>query len=152
MENPTIISVSFDSIEIDQLSVRLTTPTTGAFVVFLGIIRNITLQNEPHQTFYLEYDTYQPMAEQKLIQISQEMRKRWPTIEGIGLIQRIGKLSAGTPTTAILCGTAHRGTAAHEAVSYGIDRIKEIVPVWKKEIGPDNEIWLEGKYHPSPGE
>jgi molybdopterin synthase catalytic subunit len=58
-------------------------------------------------------------------------------------------LDPGTPTVLIACSAAHRDTGVFEAARYGIDRLKEIVPVWKKEIGPDGEAWVEGKYTPT---
>ena len=88
------------------------------------------------------------MAMEKMGQLANEIRERWPTVEGIAIVQRIGHLPAGTPTVLIACTAAHRDTGIFEAARYGIDRLKEIVPIWKKEIGPDGEIWVEGTYHP----
>ena len=92
------------------------------------------------------------MAEGKLKQVADEIRDRWPAIEGIAIIQRIGHLDAGTPTVAIACSAGHRNSGVFEAARYGIDRLKQIVPVWKKEVGPDGEVWIEGEYIPQPGE
>jgi molybdopterin synthase catalytic subunit len=92
------------------------------------------------------------MAEAKLAQVAEEIRSRWPVIEGIAIIQRVGRLEAGAATTLVACTAAHRDTGVFEAARYGIDRLKEIVPVWKKEVGPDGQEWVEGHYHPGPGE
>jgi len=97
----------------------------------------------------LEYEAYAPMAEAKLRQVAQEIRARWPSVEGIALVQRVGRLDAGTPTIIVACSAAHRDSGVFEAARYGIDRIKEIVPVWKKEVGPGGETWIEG--HHTPG-
>ena len=83
-------------------------------------------------------------------QVAEEIRQQWPTVEGIAIVQRIGRLDAGTPTVLIACTAAHRDTGVFEAARYGIDRLKQIVPVWKKEIGPDGEAWVEGDYRPQP--
>jgi molybdopterin synthase catalytic subunit len=88
------------------------------------------------------------MAEEKMHQVADEIRRKWPSVEGIAIIQRVGRLEAGTPTTVIACTAAHRDTGVFDAARYGIDRLKEIVPVWKKEIGPDGEFWVEGDHHP----
>jgi molybdopterin synthase catalytic subunit len=64
-------------------------------------------------------------------------------------VQRVGTLLPGTPTVLVACSAAHRDTGVFEAARYGIDRLKEIVPVWKKEVGPDGEQWLEGSYVPA---
>ena len=89
------------------------------------------------------------MAERKMQQVAEEIRGRWSSIEGIAIIQRIGTLYPGTPTVLIACTAAHRDTGVFEAARYGIDRLKEIVPVWKKEVGPTGEAWVEGDYIPN---
>ena len=81
-----------------------------------------------------------------------EIRERWPSVEGVAIVQRIGKLMPGTPTVLIACTAGHRDTGVFEAARYGIDRLKQIVPIWKKEVGPEGEEWVEGDYFPSPGE
>jgi molybdopterin synthase catalytic subunit len=70
-------------------------------------------------------------------------------VEGIAIVQRIGRLNPGTPTVLVACTAAHRDTGVFEAARYGIDRLKEIVPVWKKEVGPQGQEWVEGGYHPT---
>lgn len=87
-----------------------------------------------------------------MAQVAQEIRDRWPAVQGIAIVQRIGKLYPGTPTVLIACTAAHRDTGVFEAARYGIDRLKQIVPIWKKEVGPDGESWIEGDYIPHPGE
>jgi len=88
------------------------------------------------------------MAETKMKQVAEEIRRRWPSIEGIAIVQRIGRLYPKTPTVLIACTAAHRDTGVFEAARYGIDRLKEIVPIWKKEVGPNGEFWVEGDYIP----
>jgi molybdopterin synthase catalytic subunit len=92
------------------------------------------------------------MAEAKMMQVADEIRWRWPAVEGIGIVQRVGRLYPKTPTVLIVCTAAHRDTGVFEAARYGIDRLKEIVPIWKKEVGPKGEFWVEGEYIPKPGE
>ncbi|MEJ2511668.1 MAG: molybdenum cofactor biosynthesis protein MoaE [Anaerolineales bacterium] len=70
----------------------------------------------------------------------------------MAIVQRIGRLYPGTPTVMIACTAGHRDTGVFEAARYGIDRLKQIVPVWKKEVTPTGEEWVEGEYHPKPGE
>jgi molybdopterin synthase catalytic subunit len=145
---PTIISITEDELDLDALVAKVTLPSTGASVVFTGIVRGLTLRGAAHATIHLDYEAYQPMAEEKMRQVADEMRQKWPDLQGIAIIQRVGRLAAGTPTTVIACTAAHRDTGVFEAARYGIDRLKEIVPVWKKEIGPDGEFWVEGNHHP----
>jgi MoaE-MoaD fusion protein len=152
MDFPTIISLTESELDLDSLLARITLPTTGASAIFTGMVRAQTTRGDAHETAYLDYETYQPMAETKMRQVADEIRQKWPTIEGIAIVQRVGRLYPGTPTTVIACTSAHRNTGVFEAARYGIDRLKEIVPVWKKEIGPQGEEWVEGHYHPKPGE
>lgn len=152
MDYPTVISLTEDSLDLNALLAQITLPSTGAAVVFTGVVRGVTSRGQPHQTTCLEYEAYQPMAEEKMRQVAEEIRQKWPSVEGIAIVQRIGLLDVGAPTTVIACTAAHRDTGVFEAARYGIDRLKEIVPVWKKEIGPNGEEWVEGHYHPEPGE
>jgi len=152
MDLPTVISLTESELDLDALLAQITLPTTGASAIFTGMVRGQTSSNNAHETIYLEYEAFQPMAETKMRQVAEEIRKKWPSIEGIAIVQRIGRLYPGTPTTLIACTSAHRNTGVFEATRYGIDRLKEIVPVWKKETGLQGEEWVEGHYHPKPGE
>jgi molybdopterin synthase catalytic subunit len=149
---PTITSITEDEIDLDSLLAAITLESTGAAAIFTGMVRGVTSRGDAHETIYLEYESYVPMAEAKMKQVADEIRERWPTIEGIAVIQRIGRLYPKTPTVLIACTAAHRDTGVFDAARYGIDRLKEIVPVWKKEVGPNGEEWVEGAYVPKPGE
>jgi len=149
---PTIYSITEDEIDLDALLAAITLKSTGAAAIFTGMVRGVTSRGDAHETVYLEYESYVPMAEAKMKQVADEIRERWPTIEGIAIVQRIGRLYPKTPTVLIACTAAHRDTGVFDAARYGIDRLKEIVPVWKKEVGPNGEEWVEGEYVPKPGE
>ena len=148
----TRVAISEDPIDINSLLSEATRNTTGAAAIFTGIIRGETTRGKPFTTIGLEYESYIPMAEAKLNQIADEIRKTWDQIETIILIQRIGYMDSGTPTVVVICTSSHRDSGIFEAAKYGIDRIKQIVPVWKKEIGPDGDVWIEGEYFPKKGE
>lgn len=149
---PTIFSITEDELDLDSLLAQITLSSTGAAAIFAGMVRGVTSRGDAHETSYLEYEAYIPMAEAKMKQVADEIRARWPTVEGIAIVQRIGRLYPKTPTVLIACTAAHRDTGVFEAARYGIDRLKEIVPIWKKEISPDGEEWVEGEYIPKPGE
>ncbi len=149
---PTIFAITEEVLDLDALLAQITLPTTGAACVFTGMVRGVTRRSNPHDTVYLEYEAYKPMAEAKMAQVADEIRQRWPSVEGIAIVQRIGHLDPGTPTVLIACSAAHRDTGVFDAARYGIDRLKEIVPVWKKEVGPQGETWVEGEYFPRAGE
>ena len=152
MDFPTIFSITESEIDLNDLLARITLTSTGAAAIFAGMVRGETSRGEGHQTEYLEYEAYVPMAEEKMKQVAEEIRERWPIIEGIAIVQRIGKLYPKTPTVLIACTAAHRDTGVFEAARYGIDRLKEIVPIWKKEVSPNGEFWVEGDYIPKAGE
>jgi molybdopterin synthase catalytic subunit len=149
---PTIFSITESELDLDHLLAQVTLTSTGAAAIFAGMVRGETKRGDAHQTEYLEYEAYIPMAEAKMKQVADEIREKWGVVEGIAIVQRIGRLYPKTPTVLIICTAAHRDTGVFDAARYGIDRLKEIVPVWKKEIGPTGEEWVEGAYIPKPGE
>ena len=150
---PTIFSITEEEIDLDALLAKITLPSTGAGCFFTGMVRGETYKKgQPPQTEYLEYEAYIPMAEAKMQQVADEIRERWQTIEGIAIVQRVGRLYPMTPTVMIACTAPHRDTGVFEAARYGIDRLKEIVPIWKKEVSPQGDTWVDGDYRPTPGE
>ncbi len=149
---PTILAITERELDVNAIVSQVTTPTTGGICIFTGTVRGITERGEAHQTIQLEYEAYQGMAEQKLAQISQEIRQKWPEVEGIALVQRTGTLLPGAISVIVACSSSHRDEGIFAAARYGIDRLKEIVPIWKKEISPSGEVWVEGEYHPHRGE
>jgi MoaE-MoaD fusion protein len=151
-EYPTICRIIDDEIDLNAVLNGITLHTTGAACIFTGIVRGHTERGNFHETSSLEYEAYIPMAESKLHQVAEEIRKQWPAIEGIAIIQRIGLMEPETPTVAVACSASHRNTGVFDAAHYGIDRLKEIVPIWKKEIGPGGETWVEGSYIPEKGD
>jgi molybdopterin synthase catalytic subunit len=152
MDFPTIFSITEDDIDLNDLLVKITLTSTGAAAIFTGMVRGETRRGEAHETEYLEYEAYVPMAESKMKQVADEIREKWAMVEGIAIVQRIGKLYPKTPTVLIACTAAHRDTGVFEAARYGIDRLKEIVPIWKKEVSPDGAFWVEGDYIPKAEE
>ena len=109
------------------------TPESGAVVVFLGIVRN---HAEGRGVDSLEYEAYPPMAEQKMSEISEEARERWP-LHGVAVVHRVGHLEIGEASIAIAVSSAHRAEA-FAACEFVMDRVKEDAPIWKKEH------WSEG--------
>lgn len=128
-ETPTLIEITHAPIDLNALQRAITTPRDGAVVLFTGTVRGQTGELE---TVQLEYEAYTEMALAKLRQIAEEMRARFPLIHGIALVQRIGTMDVGEPTVAVAVSAGHRGDGAFEAARYGIDRLKQIVPIWKK--------------------
>ena len=148
----TLLRVNENAISVDEINTLLTQTTTGAVCVFTGVVRGETENSHFPQTSWLEYEAYIPMAEAKMAQIAGEMRERWPKIESVALVQRVGRINPGTASVLVGVAASHRNLGIFDAAHYGIDRIKEIVPVWKKEVSPGGEVWVEGDYHPGKGD
>lgn len=152
-QHPTYFAVTHDKLDVEAITARLSRPDVGAIVFFQGSVRGQTQREGlPSQTLYLEYEAYSTMAEAKMAQIATEIWQKWPLVKGIAIVQRIGRLEIGETTTFVACAAGHRDQGLFEATRYGIDRLKEIVPVWKKEIGRDHSQWVEGYYHPTPAD
>lgn len=112
-------------------------PNAGAITVFTGHVREYT---EGIRTCYLAYEAYVPMAEKMLERIGEEIASKWPgTKTAIG--HRIGELQISEIAVVIAVSSPHR-KAAYEANEYAIERLKEIVPIWKKEIWENGEQWI----------
>lgn len=148
--HPTYFALTTGEIDINAIHAHLTRPDVGAIVSFSGSVRGQTMRDGlPPETRYLEYEAYSGMAEAKMAQIAREIWARWPSVKGIAIVQRLGRLDVGDNTTFVACAAGHRDQGVFEAARYGIDRLKEIVPVWKKEIGRDQSVWVEGSYRPT---
>jgi len=146
---PEVLLITEDAIDLNALAAQVTLPTTGAVCTFTGTVRG---KSQERETVQLDYEAYTPMAEVKMRQVASEIRARWPKVEGIAIVQRTGQLKVGQFTVLIAVSAGHRYDGVFEAARYGIDRLKEIVPVWKREIGPGGEEWIEGHYHPTPAD
>ena len=146
---PEIFRLPDAPIDHDEIVAAIATSKTGAVCLFSGMVRGQT-DKAGHlpQTEHLQYEAYAPMAIAKMKQVAREIRAQWDKIEGIAIVQRVGRLEVGHNTVLIACSAPHRDDGCFEAARYGIDRLKEIVPVWKKEIGPQGETWIEGGYRP----
>ncbi|SFA82256.1 molybdopterin synthase subunit MoaE [Lentibacillus halodurans] len=109
----------------------------GAVNTFIGTVREYT---DGKRTLFLEYQAYVPMAEKKLVQIGKEIEEKWEDAD-TSIVHRIGRLELTDIAVVIAVSTPHR-TDAFEASRYAIERIKELVPIWKKEHWEDGTKWL----------
>jgi molybdopterin synthase catalytic subunit len=149
-EYPTYFALAREPLDLNAIVAHLTRPDVGAVVVFHGSVRGETdREGLPAETLHLEYEAYEEMARQKMAQIAEEIWSRWPLVRGIAIVQRLGELVIGETTTLVACAAGHRDQGAFDAARYGIDRLKEIVPIWKKEVGADRSVWVEGDYRPT---
>jgi molybdopterin synthase catalytic subunit len=147
---PIYFALTDQEPDLNQIHARLTQPDVGAIITFRGSVRGETQRDGlPPKTLHLEYEAYEEMAIERMAQIAAEIWAQWPDVKGVAIVQRIGRLSIGDLTTLVACAAGHRDQGAFEAARYGIDRLKEIVPVWKKEVSEDQSVWVEGVYRPS---
>ncbi len=141
-----VLRVTFDPVTLDEVVRAVVRPRTGAVATFVGVVRAVSGGKE---VAYLEYEAYQEMAVAKMREIAGEVRGRWPDVVDIAIVQRVGHLDVGDVAVAIAVSSGHRDQGCFEACRYAIDRLKQIVPIWKKEVGPAGEEWVEGDYLPS---
>lgn len=135
-------------IDVQEVIDKVVDRKQGAISTFIGIAREFT---RGKKTLKLTYDAYVPMAEKKLAEIGEEIQKQYPDAI-VAISHRIGELQISDIAVAIAVSTPHR-PEAFAASRYAIERIKEIVPIWKKEHWEDGEMWigdqLETKEYPT---
>ncbi|ASK60815.1 molybdenum cofactor biosynthesis protein MoaE [Virgibacillus phasianinus] len=124
-------------IDINDCISKVTRAEAGAVNTFIGTVREFT---KGKRTLYLEYQAYASMAEKKLTQIGEEIAAKWENTE-TAIVHRVGRLEISDVAVVIAVSTPHRNDA-FEASRYAIERIKEIVPIWKKEHWEDGSLWI----------
>jgi len=127
-------------IDPQQLAEALKAPEDGAVVTFVGVVRN---NSHGRRTRYIDYEAYEPMAIRKMAEIGEEVRRRF-AFSRLAIVHRTGRLAIGETAVAIVVTAPHR-EAAFAACHYAIDRLKQIVPIWKKEYFEDGAAWVEGE-------
>jgi molybdopterin synthase catalytic subunit len=133
-----MVRLTTESIDHSALTEMVRRPNCGAVVTFLGTVRDLTGE---HVTTALEYEAYTPMAEAKMAEIAADVRARWSNCE-VAMIHRLGRLEVGEVSVAVAVSTPHRADA-FAACKHAIDRLKELVPIWKKDLSPQGESkWI----------
>jgi molybdopterin synthase catalytic subunit len=127
-----MIEITREVIDYAALAERVRSDSAGGVVLFLGTVRDVT---EGRRTASLDYEAYPEMAERKMREIVAEARGRWPIVE-CAIVHRVGHLELGEASVAIAVSCPHR-EQAFEACRYLIDRVKEVVPIWKCENWAD---------------
>ena len=135
-----------EPIDIEALITSAFHPECGAVASFIGTTR--ADESGSARVQYLEYEAYRPMADKKLQEIGEEIRERWK-IGYVAIVHRIGRVDPGEPSVAIVVAAPRRGPA-FEASRYAIERIKEIAPIWKREIWSDGYVWVGSQVSTRP--
>lgn len=129
--------ITREPIDIETVARQVIHPNAGAVNTFIGTVRELT---GGKRTLYLQYEAYVSMAEKKLAEIGDEIYKEWPeTLTAI--THRIGRLEISDVAVVIAVSSPHRD-AAFKASRYAIERIKEMVPIWKREHWADGDMWV----------
>ena len=136
-------AITHEPIDARRLAARLVRGGEGAVVTFEGTVRNHT---GGRRTLYLDYEGYQPMALGAMAEIGRDLVRSF-AIERAGIVHRLGRLLVGETSVAVVVTAAHR-RPAFEAAHAAIDRLKQRVPIWKKEHFADGEVWVEGAWAP----
>jgi molybdopterin synthase catalytic subunit len=134
-----VFRVVTEGIRADELHDLVRTAGDGAVATFSGVVRD---HSGEVKTSYLEYEAYPSMAERVMADLAEETRRRWP-VGRIGILHRVGRLEIGEIAVLISVASGHR-REAFEACHHLVDRLKQVVPIWKKEVGPTGEYWVEG--------
>jgi molybdopterin synthase catalytic subunit len=138
-----MVSLTTDPIDYHALTESVRRPDCGAVVLFLGTVRDLT---GDRVTAALDYEAYPAMAEKKMREIEEDTRRRWPVGE-LALVHRLGRLEVREVSVAVAVSCPHRAEA-FGACRHAIDRLKELVPIWKKENWADGTTeWV----HPGDG-
>jgi molybdopterin synthase catalytic subunit len=133
-----MIRLTHDVIDYHALTEQVRRPGCGGVVLFLGTVRDLT---GDQVTAALDYEAYPGMAEKKLAQVEEETRAKWP-VGDVAIVHRLGHLEVSEVSVAVAVSCPHRAEA-FEACRYAIDRLKEIVPIWKKENRADGRTeWV----------
>ena len=129
-----MFKITSEAIELGDVIRAVEAGDAGAIVHFLGVVRNNT---EGREVSYLEYEAYPPMAEKKMAEIAQEIHEKWG-LDRVAMIHRVGRLEIGEVSVAVAVASPHR-KEAFEACHYAMNRLKQVVPIWKREVWTDGE-------------
>ena len=143
-----MIEISDGPLDPESITSRVRQHSNGAVVTFLGTTRDST---DGRGVLHLEYEAYRPMTDRKLEEVRDEIRGRW-SIEDVAIAHRLGRLEIGDISLVVAVSSPHRADA-FAACKYAVDRIKQVVPIWKKEFFEDGEVWVgsEGDHHLAGG-
>ncbi len=124
-------------IDVARVTAAVADPGSGATVTFIGTTRD---HNDDRRVLRLEYEAYAEMALAEMRKIGEAARRQW-SIERVAIVHRVGVVPLSEASVVIAVSAGHRH-AAFEACHYAINRLKEIVPIWKKEYFEGGEIWI----------
>jgi molybdopterin synthase catalytic subunit len=134
------VGLTSQPLPVEAANAWATTPGSGAVILFLGVVREHS-DGRPGVRG-LTYEAYEQEATRRLADIAAELRRQWPDVERVALLHRVGDLALSEPSVAVVVSAPHRAEA-FEAARFGIDTLKETVPIWKREHWEDGSEWSE---------
>jgi molybdopterin synthase catalytic subunit len=141
----SVFEITRRRIVVDRLTRAVRDPAAGAIVTFLGTTRNA---NAGRRVTRLEYEAFESMARREMRRLGVEAARRWP-LRRVAMVHRIGVVPVGETSVAIAVSAGHR-REAFEAAHWLIDRLKEIVPIWKREHFRGGRVWIGAQQGPEP--
>ena len=132
-----MITLTHDPLGPEAITAKVRKDTNGAVITFQGTTRSAT---GDRRVLHLEYEAYRPMADAKLAEIADEIRERW-SVQDVAIAHRLGRLEIGDISLVVAVASPHR-KSAFAACQYAVDRVKQIVPIWKKEFFEGGEVWV----------
>ncbi len=133
-----MIEITHEPLDPKAITAKVRDAANGAVVTFLGTTRGRTAKRN---VLHLEYEAYTPMAEKKLVEVAEEMRSKF-SVKDVFIAHRLGRLEIEEISLVVAVASPHRKDA-FAACQYAVDRIKETVPIWKKEFFEGGEVWVE---------
>lgn len=138
-DNAVLVELTTEPLDARRLEASVGHPGAGAVCTFTGVVRD---QSRGEVVTHLEYEAYGGMAERQMRAIVAEIAERWPEAR-VAIAHRTGRLQVGEPSVVVSVSCRHRADAI-DACRWGIDRLKESVPIWKKEFARSGATWIEG--------
>jgi molybdopterin synthase catalytic subunit len=139
-EDPTLVRITGEPLRMEEAADFVADPAAGATCVFAGTVRN---RSEAGDVSGLVYEAWDELAERRLREVAGEMRSTWP-VRKVALLHRTGALDVGETSVVVACSAPHRAEA-FEACRHGIERLKQDVPIWKKEaLATGDAHWVMG--------
>ena len=139
-EDPTLVRITSEPLRMEEVADFVADPAAGATCIFAGTVRN---RSEAGDVSGLVYEAWDELAERRMREVAGEMRSTWP-VRKVALLHRIGALDVGEISVVVACSAPHRAEA-FEACRHGIERLKQDVPIWKKEaLATGDAHWVMG--------
>jgi molybdopterin synthase catalytic subunit len=135
------VALTGEPLPVERATTWAATPGSGAVVTFCGVVRDHSEGRAGVHT--ITYEAYEEVARRRLAEVAAETRRRFPAVERLALLHRVGDLALSEPSVVVVASTPHRAEA-FDAARFAIDTLKETVPIWKREHWAGGSDWASG--------